>query len=46
MSKIYDNLTELVGNTPLLEVKRIEKKLQLEARLVATREWDWHGWPR
>ena len=24
MSKIYDNLTELVGNTPLLEVKRIE----------------------
>ena len=34
MSKIYGNLTELVGNTPLLEVKRIEKELQLDARLV------------
>lgn len=30
MSKIYGNLTELVGNTPLLEVKRIENELQLE----------------
>ena len=34
MSKIHNSLTELVGNTPLLEVKRIEKELQLEARLV------------
>lgn len=39
MSKIYDNLTELVGNTPLLEVKRIEKELQLEARLVVKLEY-------
>lgn len=38
MSKIYGNLTELVGNTPLLEVKRIEKELQLEARLVVKLE--------
>ena len=39
MSKIYDNLTELVGNTPLLEVKRIEKELQLKARLVVKLEY-------
>lgn len=39
MSKIYDNLTELVGNTPLLEVKRIEKELQLEAQLVVKLEY-------
>lgn len=39
MSKIYDNLTEFVGNTPLLEVKRIEKELQLEARLVVKLEY-------
>ena len=39
MSKIYGNLTELVGNTPLLEVKRIEKELQLEARLVVKLEY-------
>ncbi len=39
MSKIYGNLTELVGNTPLLEVKRIEKVLQLEARLVVKLEY-------
>ena len=39
MSTIYDNLTELVGNTPLLEVKRIEKELQLEARLVVKLEY-------
>lgn len=39
MSKIYGNLTELVGNTPLLEVKRIEKELQLEARLIVKLEY-------
>ena len=39
MSKIYGNLTELVGNTPLLEVKRIENELQLEARLVVKLEY-------
>ncbi len=39
MSKIYGNLTELVGNTPLLEVKSIEKELQLEARLVVKLEY-------
>ena len=39
MSKIHNSLTELVGNTPLLEVKRIEKELQLEARLVVKLEY-------
>lgn len=39
MSKIYGNLTELVGNTPLLEVKIIEKELQLEARLIVKLEY-------
>ena len=35
MSRIYNNLTELIGNTPLVELQRIEKSLQLKARLVA-----------
>lgn len=39
MSKIHNSLTELVGNTPLLEVKRIEKELQLEARLIVKLEY-------
>lgn len=34
MSKIYQSLTELVGNTPLLEVSRIEKELGLKGRLL------------
>ena len=33
MSKIYQSLTELVGNTPLLEIKNIEAHLGLKARL-------------
>lgn len=35
MSRIYNNLTELIGNTPLVELQRIEKSFQLKARLVA-----------
>lgn len=34
MEKIYSSLTELVGHTPLLEVKRIEKDEQTQARLL------------
>ena len=34
MAKIYESLTELVGNTPLLEVKNIEKEENLKARLL------------
>lgn len=34
MAKIYSRLTELIGNTPLLEVKKIEKSEGLKARLL------------
>lgn len=38
MAKIYQSLTELIGNTPLLEVKNIEKKLNLKARVLVKLE--------
>lgn len=38
MSKIYQSLTELVGNTPLLEIKNIEKHLGLKARVLVKLE--------
>ena len=34
MAKIYQNVTELIGKTPLVEVKNIEKKFGLEARIL------------
>lgn len=34
MARICDNLTKLIGNTPLLEVKKIEKSEDLKARVV------------
>lgn len=34
MGKIYSSLLELIGHTPLLEVKRIEEKEGLKARLL------------
>ena len=33
MSKIYNGILELIGNTPLMELKKIEQEEQLEARL-------------
>ena len=39
MSQIYHSLTELVGNTPLLEVSNIEKELGLKARLLVKLEY-------
>lgn len=39
MSRIYNSLTELIGNTPLLEVKKIEKEEQLKARLLVKIEY-------
>lgn len=36
--KIYNNVTELIGNTPMMELKNIEKKLSLSARLIAKLE--------
>ena len=32
--KIYESLTELVGNTPLVEVKNIEREEDLKARVL------------
>lgn len=34
MAKIYKNLTELIGNTPLMEVSAIERSEGLKARLL------------
>lgn len=34
MRKVYESLTELIGNTPLLEVKNIEESEALKARVL------------
>lgn len=39
MARIYDDLTQLIGNTPLVELKRIEKSLNLKARILAKIEY-------
>ncbi len=39
MSKIYKSLTELVGKTPLLELSNYEKKLGLDAAILAKLEY-------
>ena len=39
MSKIYNGALELVGNTPLVEVKNIEEELELEARILVKLEY-------
>ena len=39
MSKIYTAADQLIGRTPLLELKNIEKELGLEARIVAKLEY-------
>lgn len=38
MSKIYKSIDELIGNTPLLELTRIEKEFNLKARVLAKLE--------
>lgn len=38
MSKVYQSVTDLIGKTPLLEVKNIEKKFGLEAKLLVKLE--------
>ena len=35
MSKVYSSVTELIGKTPLIELKNIEKKNSLNATVVA-----------
>lgn len=39
MNKIYHSIDEFVGNTPLFELKNIERKLNLNARLLAKLEF-------
>ncbi|MDO9491041.1 cysteine synthase A [Acetobacterium sp.] len=39
MSKIAKSLTDLIGNTPLLELSNYEKSLELDAKLVAKLEY-------
>lgn len=39
MSKIYTSVTELIGRTPLIELKNIEKKNSLNATVVAKLEY-------
>ena len=37
--KIYESITELIGNTPLLEVKNLEERMGLKARLLVKLEY-------
>lgn len=39
MTKIYKNLTDLIGRTPLLELTNFEKKNQLNAKVIAKLEY-------
>lgn len=39
MARIYKNLTELIGNTPLLEIGAIEKADNLKARVIVKLEF-------
>ncbi len=39
MAKIYGSVAELIGNTPLVELKHIEKKYNLEATILAKLEY-------
>lgn len=39
MTKIAKKLTDLIGNTPLLELSNYEKKHQLEAKIIAKLEY-------
>ena len=37
--KVYTSIAQLIGNTPLLELVNYEKKLGLEAKLLAKLEY-------
>ena len=39
MAKIYDSADELIGKTPLMELKRIEEKFGLKAKIFAKLEY-------
>ena len=38
MGKIYQSYTEIIGHTPLLEVRNIEKEKELKARIIVKLE--------
>ena len=37
--KVYKNVAELIGNTPLMEITGLEKELQLEATVLVKLEY-------
>lgn len=37
--KIYETITDLIGNTPLLRLKKVEKEYNLSAKLIAKLEY-------
>ena len=39
MSKIYSSVEQLIGNTPLIELKNIEKEFSLNAKIIAKLEY-------
>lgn len=39
MAKIYEGVGELIGNTPLVHMGRMEEKYQMEARILAKLEY-------
>ena len=39
MAKIYNSVDELIGKTPLIELKNIEKEFGLSARVLAKLEY-------
>jgi len=43
MAKIAKSITDLIGNTPLLELKQIAKKFNLEAHIIAKLEYLYPG---
>ena len=39
MAKIYKDVSQLIGNTPLVELSNIEKKYNLNAKIIAKLEY-------
>lgn len=39
MGRIYHNLEELIGHTPIMELEHLEKKYRLKAKIFAKLEW-------
>ena len=37
--KIYESITDTIGGTPLVELKNIEKKFNLKAKIIAKVEF-------